>query len=290
MVMKRLARFCALVAPLAVCAAMATGDTLESVEKTIIEKGKKVNSMSYKSTYFSETQYDQTKTRSEGKTVYESMKKGDMLLYRMETVYSTVTETNGTTQTSKGESTSVCDGKYAWVYTVADGAKSVMKQNAMAHGGSIDRSFFDTLAMTYNLDLQPDAKVGSRSTYVIRAVPKQPSPMMGAEQFYYFDKATGLMLKSVTKDKAGKVTMESNTTDLKVDSTISADRFVFEPPEGVPITDLTQQQPGESQPSTAESQPAAEQPAEEPEKEEPAKTEKKEKKSKWPKLPKKKWP
>ncbi len=124
--------------------------------------------------------------------------------------------------------------------------------------------------------------------------------MAATEMTFYFDKATGVMVKSVSKNVAGKVTMESLTTDLKVNSSISADRFVFTAPEGVEVMDLTKQQdynaqanesPKSSEKSTSGAQQSDEKPKEKPAEAEEKKTEKKkEKKSKWPKLPKKKLP
>jgi outer membrane lipoprotein-sorting protein len=229
------------------------------------------------------------------------MKKGEKVLYRMETAYTAVTETDGSKQTTKGTSLTICDGEFTYTYSDTNGAKSAMKQQAQAPvGGGVDQSYFDTMAQTYNLELLPDAEVGSYSTYVIRAVPKQSSATMEGEQLLYFDKATGVMVKSVAKNTDGKVTMESTTTDLKIDPAISADRFVFKAPEGVTLMDLTQPagsteqpaeeaQPDDSAQPSAESETRTEEPTEEP-KEEPAKKKKKEKKSKFPKLPKKKWP
>ena len=299
--MKRLVRCWACAAPVAICTAMAAGDTLESVEKTIIQQGQKINSMSWKSTYHTDNAYGSTKMHSEGQSTYENMKKGEKVLYRMETAYTAVTETDGSKQTTKGTSLTICDGEFTYTYSDTAGTKSAMKQRAQAPvGGGVNQSYFDTMAQTYNLELLPDAKVGSSSTYVIRAVPKQSSPTMEGEQLLYFDKATGMMLKSVAKNTDGKVTMESTTTDLKIDPAISADRFVFQVPEGVTLMDLTQQAgsteqraeeapPDDSAQPSAESETRTEEPTEEP-KEEPAKKKKKEKKSKFPKLPKKKWP
>ena len=102
--MKRFVRCWALVAPVAICTAMAAGDTLESVQKKIVEEGKKIDSMSWKSTYQTDSEYDSTKMHGEGDTTYEYMKKGEKVLYRMETAYSMVTETNGSKQTNKGTS------------------------------------------------------------------------------------------------------------------------------------------------------------------------------------------
>lgn len=293
--------------------AVAAGDTLESVQKKIIEQSKTITSLETQSTYVMDEENESGKTRSNGTTSYEYVKRDKIPLYRVETSYTTETEMGGSKQTTKGTSLTVCDGEFLHIYSENNGTKSVMKQKAYAQaGGLIDQTYFDTMAQSYNLELLPDAKVGSRTAYVIKAVLKQGLSIAASEQFLYFDKKTGVMLKSVSKNAAGKVTMETNTTDLEVNSTISPDRFVFHAPEGVPVTDLTQQpvygeQPSETAPQS-DVQPAAEQTDAEAEKSKikpkdesvkaddknkKEKTENKEKKSKLPKLPKlpkKKWP
>ncbi|MCH8148440.1 MAG: outer membrane lipoprotein carrier protein LolA [Planctomycetes bacterium] len=305
--MKRWTRCCAVLAPLAMFAGVAYGDTLESVEKAIIEQGKTIRSMSWKSTSVSDIVSDTMTIHSESETLYEFMTKGEKQLFRNETSYTNVTDISGTKTTSKGTSLSVGDGEFNYVHSVNDGMESVMKMRATPQaGGAIQQSYFDTMAKTYNLELMPDAKVGSHSVYVIRAVLKNPSPMAAAEQFLYFDKATGMMIKMVGKDSAGKVMMETLTTDLKINSSISADRFVFTAPEGVQVMDMTQPQDYSGQPSqnaqanespqssgksNAGADASGESPKDESAKPEEEKTEKKKKKkSKWPKLPKKKWP
>jgi|GEM_PF-1694629 len=301
----------AALAVVALYPAMATGDTLESVQKKVIEQSKTITSLASQSTYVMDEENGAVKTRSHGTTSYEYVKKDKIPLYRVETSYTSEMEMDGSKQATKGTSLTVCDGEFLHIYSENNGTKSVMKQKAQPHdGGLIEQSYFDTMAQSYGLELLPDATVGSRTTYVIKAVLKQKLPIAASEQLLYFDKKTGVMLKSVSKNAAGKVTMETNTTDLKVDSTISPDRFVFHAPEGVPVTDLTQQpvygdQPSEGaqkadvQPGEGETDAKDESPKDKSKKDESVKSEdknnkdkieKKEKKLKWPKLPKKKWP
>ena len=190
--MKRWTRCWAMLAPLSICASAAVGDTLESVEKTIVEQGKTLSSITSNSTYFMDNVSGTTKTHGEGKTAYEYMRKGEKSLYRIETSYTSVMETNGAKNTTKGTSLTVCDGDFNYMYSETNGVKSAMKMRATPGSVTVAQSYFDTMAQTYNLELMPDAKVGSHSTYVIRAVLKNSSPGMASEQFFYFDKATGM--------------------------------------------------------------------------------------------------
>lgn len=295
--MKQLVRSCAACLAAGMFPAIALGDTLESVQKSIIEQGKKISSMSWKSTYTQDTDMGETKMTGKGTTDYEFTKSGDKNLFRMETSYTSETTTGGNKQTTKGETLSVCDGNFTYTYSNAGGTKSAFKQAVQHQDAGITEAFFDTLSKSYNLELKADSKVGSRTAYVIKAMLKEPMPGMASEQVMYFDKATGVMLKSVHTDDAGKATMETTTTDLKVNSTISADRFVFKAPDGVQVTDMTQQS-GQGQPAaqqetaTATDDSSKSDDESEVEKEvvDEGKKEKKKKKSKWLKFPKKKRP
>ena len=296
--MKRWARCWAALAPVVIAPAIAAGGSLESTMRTIVKRGEKVKSFSAKSQYYSDDESGGTKIHSEGQATYELKREGELLLYRTETSYTTVMDASGTKQTSKGSSLAVCDGEFTYMYTDSDGMKSVIKQRALPQGGGLtDENYFNTMKQTYNLELLPDAKVLARDTYVIRATPKEPSSALPSEQISYFDKETGVILKSVSRNQAGKITMETTTTDLKVNSTIDADRFVFHAPEGVEVTDLTQEPTADTESADAQQPPAesdtdtAESAEEEEPGDKPAEADaKKKKKSKWPKLPKKKWP
>ncbi|MHC5112043.1 MAG: LolA family protein [Planctomycetota bacterium] len=234
----------------AVAAAMVLGlsagawaETIESVEKAITERSKEIRSMSYNSTYWSDMQTADMKNRTEGKTAYEYMLKGETPLYRMETTSKTVQEMGGNKTTTSGSTTSVCDGQFIYLYSDYGDYKSATKSKATNDiTGLVDSNYFTMMRQSYDLSLKPDAKVGPHDAWVILAKLKQVTPGVAVEQDMYFDKETGVVVRTVARDANGKVTMESNTTDLKVNSTISEDRFVFQAPEGVEVIDMTQQQ------------------------------------------------
>lgn len=296
--MKRMTRSLTVCIAAVMFPAMAAGETLESVQKSIIDKGKKINSMSWTSHYKQNMDMGGTKISGEGSTAYEFTKSGDKKLFRMETSYTSVTDSNGNKQTTKGDTLTICDGNFTYTYSNAAGMKSAIKQAVQDQNAGMSEAFFDTLSKSYNLELQADSKVGSRTAYVIKAMMKQPMPGMASEQIMYFDKATGVMLKSVHKDAAGKVTMETTTTDLKIGSTISADRFVFKAPEGVQVIDMTQQagqaQQAQPQEPAAVADDSAKSDKDSDKQEEATASDKdkkkKKKKSKWFKLPKRKRP
>ena len=82
----------------------------------------------------------------------------------------------GNKQTTKGETLSVCDGNFTYTYSNAGGTKSVIKQAVQHQDAGTTKEYFDTMSKSYNLELQPDSKVGSRTAYVIKAMLKEPMP------------------------------------------------------------------------------------------------------------------
>ena len=272
------------------------GDTLESVEKTVIERGKKITSMQYKSR--SVSNYDTAgwkyKAKTEGESWYK--KQGDTTLFRMESTTQSVTVQDGKEVKSKSISTMVCDGKFIYTLTDTDGQKSAMKLNMANQSWIMDKAYFDNLRKGNTLKLLPDETVEGRSTYVIEATPKETGASSTTGVSYmYFDKKTGLVIKMVSKDTSGNIVMTSVSTDLKVNSSISDDRFVFKTPEGVQLIDTTQTQTAEPTQS-AQQEPATTDEPEKPqtleqedESKEPVKSEKSGR-PKLPKLPKRKWP
>lgn len=229
--------------------ALAIGaDTLESVEKTIIARSRDVSSLQfdmktvadYSSAQFSFTQ------NSQGR--YEYLKKGDKMLYRIESKDRSVTKTGETEKATDSATTIIFDGSFLYSLRDTDGKKSATKQKAPNSGWFADQAYFDTMKRSYDLKLLPDETVEGRAVYVIEAKGKA----VGApptSTIMYHDKETGLAIKTVTKDGSGKVTSTSTFSNLNINPPISPDRFTFELPPGVELVDLTQSQQGQARPS-----------------------------------------
>ena len=86
-------------------AAVATADTIESVEKTLIERAEKITSLQFNVISTSDLEGEGYKAKHDTKGRYEYLKKGDKMLYRMESDGHSVTMQGGTEQTSKSKTT-----------------------------------------------------------------------------------------------------------------------------------------------------------------------------------------
>ncbi len=282
------------VALLAVVGSTVAGDTIESVEKAIIEQGKKIESLQFKSKTSSDFDQPGWKYKQEMDGTYHYALDAGKMLYRIESKDITVTAQEGNEETRKSNTLMVCDGAFIWISSETDGQKTVMKQKASNQNWFVSKAYFNNMRMMYNLKLLPDETVDGRSTWAIEASPKpeMASGPSATTMTMYHDKETGVGYKTISKNTEGKVVSTSTTSDLKVNSSIDRDLFTFKVPEGVEVMDLTQQQ---EQPQPAAEEPAKKQeakkaepkkPKEEKKKEEPKKEKKK--KGKLPELPK--WP
>ena len=234
----------ALAAGLLACTAAA--DTLESVEKAIIEKVAQHKSYQFKSAVTQNMDMPEMKIESQTQGTFEFLKKGDKWLYRSEAKTKSTTVAQGHEQKSDNTVLMICDGEYMYTLSESDGQKSAMKSRMGAEQFTMltDKAYFDSLRKDWDLKLLPDETVDGKATWAIEATFKQaktaPAGTM-ITMITYFDKENGLGIKMIGKDTAGKTVMTSTTTDIKINPTLNADRFVFKAPAGVQIIDVSQQ-------------------------------------------------
>lgn len=268
-------------------AAPTWADTLESVEKAIVEKVAGHKSFQGKTVTTQNSQTPDMKYDAQGEMTIEFMKQGEKWLLRSEGRSKSNMVMQGNEQKSDSKVLMICDGEFMYTLTESDGQKGAMKTRMTEQFAfRTDQAYFDNLHKDYNLKLLADETVDGKSTWVIEATPKTAPPAGSiATLLNYFDKDTGVGIRTVGKDSDGKTILTSLTTDIKLNPTLSADRFVFKAPEGVQVIDVSQSQtppPADDSAKTKEEPKKAEEPkrADEPQPK-PAK----EKKLPVPKLP-----
>jgi outer membrane lipoprotein-sorting protein len=253
--------------------------TLESVEKSLIDKMNKLSSWAGKATAVTDT--PQMKSNSE--MTIEAMKKGDQWLYRTDGKTQMKMKIGEKEETQNTPTSVVYDGEYIYTLTENAGQKMAMKMKPTTSGGFIvDKQVFETLAKDHNLKLLPDETVAGKKCWVIEATPKKAPPGGAMVSLTYYDQESGFPIQTIVKGPDGKVMTTSKLTDVKLNPKLSADRFVFKAPEGVQVVDMSSLgQPAEPKGGEEpKAEPAKEQPKEQP------KAEPKPEKPKTPKLPK----
>jgi len=220
-------------------AASATAqETLESVEKHILQMIGNDTTMSARVVSTIEESSDDFSITTTKRGSYEYMKTGQAIRFRRESLVTGVESVAG--EKTKFEQTEliICDGQN--IYTLMDnmGHKSAVRVKAdRTRTGGIDKALFARWHRAYNMVLLTDGEVDEHATYVIEAKPKKTDSVLPARTLYFFRKDNGVMVKRVQENSDGKIVESTTYSDVRINEKIDPQRFVFKAPEGVRVKD-----------------------------------------------------
>lgn len=224
-------------------AGQARAETLETFKKKIHDKVSAYKSMQYKTHMTSEMVNPQISYKMSTDQTSEFVNKGDTCLMHTESKSSAQQKIGDINQNTTTSSTDVCDGKFYYSVTDASGQKTAAKRK---YDPKTQPSPFDPMAgfkmieQHFNLKLLPDETVDGKGVYVLEMTLKDAQAGMPiASTRLYYDKSTGIAVKSVSLDDKGKTVGTMTTTDIKIDASIPPERFVFKVPVGVDVVDET---------------------------------------------------
>lgn len=228
------------------CAAPAMAETLDEVKKKIHDKVSSYKSLEYKgyaTTDFNSPQFS-SKTTTEISAQY--VRQGDKILGRTESKVNSEQKMGDQATKSAVQITSISDGQFDYTIQDTDGTKTATKSKAAM---TKELNPFNTLGMfktmeeSYDVKILADETVDGKPAWVFEMKPKDPAAAatMGRTISYY-DKETGISTKSTTYDPAGKPMSTFITKDIKINSNINPDLFVFKAPPGVEVMDTTKNQ------------------------------------------------
>jgi outer membrane lipoprotein-sorting protein len=224
----------------ALCAATVRAEDLASVEKDIIKKWQKHKSMRAKLNLSGGTEAEGNKAVTTGEGTFESVRKGDAVLFRTELKRTMEVEAGGQKMKFESAVLALYDGKYTYTLTEQVGMKTAIKSKYDPRSVADLNSFFESLRAEHNLKLLDEQSVDGKDAYAIEATPKSKGPGVPPQKsLYCFSKDDGVMLKQVTYDRAGKPLQTMTYTDIEFDVKIDPKRFEFEAPEGVIVQDRT---------------------------------------------------
>lgn len=235
---------CLIVAVVAIATGhVLAGETLESVEKKIVEQWEKHRSVSasFAMTQNMETSGMKADSTSEG--TYEYMKDGERHLYRMDMTTTMVQDLGGQTMKSLSKIMMIDDGEFQYTLAEVQQLNEPMVIKAKSNPTKINgcgKAMFDSLHKQYDLKLMPDKTVSGKSVYVIQGTPKATSSAPRGGFFYYFRKDIGMPVKIVYLDKDGKTVQTMTYSDIKLNAKIDRNRFVFKAPDGAQFKDTTE--------------------------------------------------
>ena len=170
-------------------------------------------------------------------------KQGNKLMSRTEQTSETEQDFGGQKMKMKSHTLTVEDGEFSYSYTNTNGQKAAVKQklDPKTRMSPFDAmTGFKIMEETFVVKLLPEATIEGKPTYVLEASPKDEAMKahMGKTVSYY-DKKTGIAIKTVSYDPKGKVINTATTSDIQINKPIKSDLFVFKAPEGVQMIDMT---------------------------------------------------
>lgn len=239
-----IAKCLVLVAIVGMCAATANAETLEEVKKKIHDKVSGYKSLEYKGYATTDFNTPQFSSKSKTEMTAQYLKQGEKILGRTESKINSEQKMGDQVSKNTVHITSISDGQFDYTIQDTDGVKTATKSN-LAMNKELNPfntlGMFKTMEETYDVKLMPDETVDGKPAWVLEMKPKDPAAAatMGRTISYY-DKESGISIKSTSYDPAGKPISTFITKDIKVNSSISPDRFVFKAPPGVEVMDTTQ--------------------------------------------------
>jgi len=209
----------------------------------------------------------------------EWLRKADKALMRSTMKCKTIKTEGGQSTTTVSTITTVDDGTFLFMLTEEDGQKTVMKSPSQSTQMHRPKGYFAQFKSYYDIKLLKDEGVKGNDCYVfeMKMKPMEGVPPTG-RQLVYFQKDHGIQIKSESFDANEKLIASSLTKDVKINASVSEDRFKFEIPEGAQVIDQT----AAARPASETATPQETQ----PEEEKPEKKKKKKEGFKLPKLPK----
>lgn len=213
--------------------------SVEEAEKNIVERFQRIQSLTATITN-EESQDDKGKTTSVVITRnIEWMRKGTRFLYRAETTTRTTEQDVAGSHTRQTTSTTVSDGDRVVRLAEQDGQVTAVQRRADVTVTPDVRAMFEVLRADNHLTRFPDVKVGIQDCYAIQVVPKVKKGSDLLQTMIYFQKDTGLDVRTVVYGRDNKPLFTSTTTNVRVNPEIPEDRFVIVVPDGVELIDET---------------------------------------------------
>jgi outer membrane lipoprotein-sorting protein len=182
------------------------------------------------------------RAKSVGRGTYEQLSEGEVTKFRMDLKNSIVTESNHKiVESGQSSILVVCSGYLVYTLTENQEEKNAVKNiSKPSQCFATSKAFFDALFRENYVRLLPDDKVDGHEVWVIESTPKQMIGGQPVKTVHYILKDCGLRVKTTGHNVDGAQVQVSLLSDIKFDTGIKPDRFVFKAPSGVRIIDISQ--------------------------------------------------
>jgi hypothetical protein len=173
----------------------------------------------------------------DGLGTYECKRKNGDVFFRLDQNNTAGQDRNGQRSRNKFRVLTIGDRNFVYVLTESPGTKRAEKHLPKAFedlylGG---QGVFDRIRELYVPKRQPDAELDGRPVYAISGLSKDT----GVRALYYFDHQTGAVVRIRLDDPSRNFYLTITLIDFEISPDLPDERFIFTPPEGVEIVDLT---------------------------------------------------
>ncbi|MBE7506960.1 MAG: outer membrane lipoprotein carrier protein LolA [Planctomycetia bacterium] len=225
------------------CAGQVRAETIEDVKQKIHAKVSSYKSLEYRAIFTIDVNMPQMSMKSTTEQTAQYVNNGDKILGRLETTSKSEQKMGDQASKTESKTVDISDGQFAYTVSETDGTKSASKRKAdltKELSPFNAQASFKLMEEQFTIKLLPDETVDGKAAWVLEMKAKDPaqSALVGRTLSYY-DKESGISVKSMSFDPSGKPTTTSMTKDIKINSTINPDRFVFKAPPGVNVVDTT---------------------------------------------------
>ncbi len=226
-----------------------SAETLEAVEKQVLEKWDHVKSHSATLSVTGYLELDSGANRTTGRGTFESMRMGNRRPYRLELALTSVGDTfGGGEMRTEDTETIVSNGKILKIF------KSILamgKRNPFAFKAPLDRPptmdlvpivdatrVFKTLKKISKMELGHTSPGDLPPVHVVELTFPNPEVEV-AKMVVYFDKETGIVLRTTTEGRRVDWRWAVDYQNVQVNIELDPNRFVFRLPKGVSFMDTS---------------------------------------------------
>ncbi len=216
------------------------GETVEAVQKKILELAPKLKSLTGKITINFDGRSEEDWIKGQTKGTIEYMVQEGKTLYRMELKSKTTTVSSKSESTKDESVTIICDGRYVYNVGVENGQKTAHKRRIDPVQSSIpSQEFFDVLNLAFVVKMLPDAEIDGQAVWAMQSNPRTAEPNPTPKTLSFFRKDIPFMVKTVNYDLNDNVIQATTISDVKINVSIKPERFAYTPDADTKVKDFT---------------------------------------------------
>lgn len=213
-------------------------DTLESVEKALVEKSSKIKTLTANLLMTTSIVRENSSARHESRGKHEFARRNGRLFSRTQMNVTRINDIAGRELKSEFAVLTIVDGDTMYTLREQGERQTAYKTNASGFQGADGRIMLEKLRRHHELKLRPEETIDGTAVYVIEGTRKKEG-RSASKTTIYIAKDTGILLKKTQIDETNGMSSTTTLSNIKINPAIDPDRFIFTTPPGVELLDKT---------------------------------------------------